>query len=261
MSTQGRSVQSVEKAIVLLDCFWRSGGSLTLSELVQQTGWAKSTVHGLLASMLPSAVVEQDKVDGRYRLGYHLFELGSCVANSWDVIGVVRPYLEKIANTLGEGAYLVRLSGDDLILTEFVEPRSGFSVTSKQGGRLPIHCTAHGRCILAAMPEERAKALLQNKGMESYNAATVTRWEDIQPQLALTRELGYSMVRNEYIAGLRSIASPVHTSNGNCIYALGVVGVLPAGSAGMDRRVIDVVKDAAAAASYDLGWRENQPWR
>lgn len=261
MSTQGRSVQSVEKAIVLLDCFWQSGGSLSLSELVQQTGWAKSTVHGLLASMLTSAVVEQDKVDGRYRLGYHLFELGSSVANSWDVVGVVRPYLEKIANAVGEGSYLVRLSGDELILAEFVEPRGGFSVSAKQGSRIPIHCTAQGRCILAAMPEERAKALLQHKGMYAYSAATVTRWEELQPQLALTREMGYSMVRNEYIPGLRSIGSPIYTSNGSCIYAIGTVGILPTGSSGADRNVVDVVKNAAAAASYDLGWRGNQPRR
>ncbi len=57
MPTQGRSVHSVEKAIALLDCFWHAGGSLSLTELVQKTGWAKSTVHGLLASMLDSAVV------------------------------------------------------------------------------------------------------------------------------------------------------------------------------------------------------------
>ncbi len=68
MPTQGRSVHSVEKAIHLLDCFWQAGGSLSLTELVQKTGWAKSTVHGLLASMLDSAVVEQDKTDGKYRL-------------------------------------------------------------------------------------------------------------------------------------------------------------------------------------------------
>lgn len=261
MATQGRSVQSVEKAIVLLDCFWQSGGSLSLSELVQQTGWAKSTVHGLLASMLTSAVVEQDKADGRYRLGYHLFELGSCVANSWDVVGVIRPYLERITNQLGEGAFLVRLSGDDLILAEFVEPRNGFSVSAKQGTRLPIHATAHGRCILASMPEERAKQLLQNKGMTALNASTVTSWDAIQPQLALTREMGYSMVRNEYIAGLRSIAAPVFTSSGKCIYSMGVVGLLTSGSKGVDRKVIEAVKTAARSASYDLGWREGQNQR
>lgn len=255
MATQGRSVHSVEKAIVLLDCFWRSGGSMSLSELVQETGWAKSTVHGLLASMLSSAVVEQDKSDGRYRLGYHLFELGSCVASSWDVVGIVRPYLEKIANSVGESAYLARLSGDELILVECLEPHNGFRVSSEPGSRIPLHCSSQGKCILAAMPEEKAKELLKRKGMGAYTGSTITTWEDLQPQLALTRELGYSVERGEYRAGLQSVGAPIYTSGGSCIYAIGVVGIQPTGQVAADRAAIEAVKSAARAASYDLGWR------
>lgn len=255
MATQGRSVHSVEKAIVLLDCFWRSGGSLSLRELVQQTGWAKSTVHGLLASMLSSGVVEQDKADGRYRLGYHLFELGSCVSASWDVMGIVRPYLEKIANTVGESAYLARLSGDELILVECLEPHNGFRVSSEPGSRIPLHCSSQGKCILASMPVEKARELLRRKGMGAYTGSTITTWEELEPQLALTRELGYSVERGEFRAGLQSVGAPVYTSDGRCSYAIGVVGIQPSGQVAADRTAIEVVKSAAQAASYDLGWR------
>lgn len=256
MAAQGRYVHSVEKAIVLLDHFWQAGGSLSLGELVARTGWAKSTVHGLLASMLASAVVEQDKVDGRYRLGYHLFELGSSVAASWDVVGVVRPYLERIADTSGESAYLARLSGDELILVECVEPHNGFRVSTEPGSRLPLHCTSHGKCILAAMPVEKAKSLLRRKGMERLTPNTITTWEELEPQLALTRELGYSVERGESRVGLQSVAAPVHTSSGSTIYAIGLVGVQPSGQVTTDREAINTIKAAAREASYDLGWRE-----
>lgn len=255
MPTQGRYVHSVEKAIVLLDCFWEAGGSLSLTELVQKTGWAKSTVHGLLASMLDSAVVEQDKADGRYRLGYHLFELGSCVAASWDVVGLVRPRLEQIAATVGESAYLARLSGDELILVECVEPHSGFRVSSEPGSRLPLHCSSQGKCILAAMPEQQAHALIQRKGMASFTPNTITTWEGIASQLALTRELGYAVERGEFRAGLQSVGAPIYNSNGTCAYAIGVVGIQPSGQVSADRPAIAAVKSAAEAASYDLGWR------
>lgn len=258
MASQGRSVHSVEKAIVLLDCLWQAGGDLTLSELVQKTGWAKSTVHGLLASMLSSAVVEQNKSDGKYRLGYHLFELGSCVAASWDVIGVVRPHLERIANTVGESAYLARLSGDELILVECVEPHSGFRVSSEPGSRIPLHCSSQGKCILAAMRPDKAQEMLRRKGMHSYTSGTITSWEDLAPQLALTRELGYSVERGEYRLGLQSVGAPVFTSSGECIYAIGVVGIQPVGQIGTDRAAIHAVKEAARVASYDLGWREKE---
>ena len=258
MAGQGRSVHSVEKAIYLLDCMLEAGGELSLSEFVQRTGWAKSTVHGLLSSMVESSVVEQDKNDGRYRLGYHLFELGSCVAASWDAVSVVRPYLKKIATEAGESAYLARLSGDDLILVECVEPHSGFRVSSEPGTRIPLHCSSQGKCVLAAMPEEQAVAMLRRKGMEAYTGNTITTWEGIAPQLALTRELGYSVERGEYCAGLRSVGAPVYSSNGSCIYAIGVVGIYGAGQISADRATIALVKEAAEAASRDLGWRKEQ---
>ena len=59
MESRGRRVHSIEKAIRLLDCFWEADSPLSLHELEQRTGWAKSTIHGLLATMLDSAVVEQ----------------------------------------------------------------------------------------------------------------------------------------------------------------------------------------------------------
>ncbi len=261
MQTPPRSVHSVEKAIQLLDHLWRSGGSLSLTELVRRTGWAKSTVHGLLASMIGSAVVEQDKVDGSYRLGYHLFELGSCVASLWDVVSVVRPRLEQIAETTGESAYLARLSGEELILVECVEPRRGFRVYNEPGSRIPLHCSSHGKCILAAMGDDQARALLQRKGMPALTPSTITTWEGMCSQLALTRELGYSVERGEFRAGLQSVGAPIYTSDGVCTYSLGVVGIQSAGPLGPDRNAIQAVKCAAEAASYDLGWRRDNNTR
>lgn len=256
MSTQGRSVHSVEKAITLLDCFWRAGSSLSLTELVQQTGWAKSTVHGLLASMIDSAVVEQEKSDGRYRLGYHLYELGSCVAASWDTVGVIRPRLETLAEETGESAYLARLSGDELILVECIEPKNrGFRVYNEPGTRIPLHCSSQGKCILSAMEPEKARALLERKGMPAMTPATITTWEGIESQLELTRELGYSVERGEYRVGLQSVGAPVFSSTGKCEYAIGIVGIQGNLSLGADREAIESVRQAAVQASYDLGWR------
>ncbi len=261
MPTQGRSVHSVEKAIHLLDCFWQAGGSLSLTELVQKTGWAKSTVHGLLASMLDSAVVEQDKTDGKYRLGYHLFELGSSVAASWNVMGIVRPYLEEIAEAVGESAYLARLSGDELILAECVEPHNGFRVSSEPGSRIPLHCSSEGKCVLSAMPLERARDLVKRKGMEAFTANTITTWEGLEPQLALTKELGYAVERGEYRNGLQSVGAPIYDSTGKCSYAIAVIGIRDSGQVGTDRTIINYVKQAAERASYDLGWRKNEKSR
>ena len=108
MESRGRRVHSIEKAIRLLDCFWEADSPLSLHELEQRTGWAKSTIHGLLATMLDSAVVEQNPTDGKYRLGYHLFELGSAVRQGWSVPELCRPHLRAMAARLGESVHLAR---------------------------------------------------------------------------------------------------------------------------------------------------------
>lgn len=122
MESRGRRVHSIEKAIRLLDCFWEADSPLSLHELEQRTGWAKSTIHGLLATMLDSAVVEQNPTDGKYRLGYHLFELGSAVRQGWSVPELCRPHLRAMAARLGESVHLARLSGDELILVALRSP-------------------------------------------------------------------------------------------------------------------------------------------
>ena len=150
MESRGRRVHSIEKAIRLLDCFWEADSPLSLHELEQRTGWAKSTIHGLLATMLDSAVVEQNPTDGKYRLGYHLFELGSAVRQGWSVPELCRHHLRAMA----------RLSGDELILVACEAPQRGFHMTSETGTRLPVHASSQGKAILSAMPVYEAEALL-----------------------------------------------------------------------------------------------------
>ncbi len=174
MATRGRRVHSIEKSIQLLDCFWQVRRPLSLSELERMTGWAKSTIHGLLASMLDSAVIEQNATDGKYRLGYHLFELGSAVSQGWNVPEICKPHLQSIVDQLRESAYLARLSGDELILVDCEEPHTNFRVASEAGTRLPLHCTSQGKIILANRPASEVGALLRRKELYAYTDATVT---------------------------------------------------------------------------------------
>lgn len=254
MATQSRHVRSVEKAIELLDHFWAAGSPMSLTELVNVTGWAKSTVHGLLSSMLDSAIVEQGP-DGKYRLGYHLFELGSSASSSWNVVELARPHMAKLMKELGQSVYLARLSSSELILVGGEEPKTGFHISSEVGSRVPLHCTSQGKSILAHMPEAKAKSLLSGKGMVAQTAATLTSWQELQVQLELTRELGYAVERGEFRPGLQSVGAPIFDASGSCLYALGMVELLNPLQPTIDHKTIELVRSTAEAISKDIGWR------
>lgn len=223
METRGRRVHSIEKSIRLLDCFWEVRRPLSLSELERMTGWAKSTIHGLLASMLDSAVVEQNATDGKYRLGYHLFELGSAVNQGWNVPELCRPFLQALVDRVGESAYLARLSGNDLILAVCEEPHNGFRITSEVGTRLPLHCSSQGKVILANQPSYEAERLIRRGSMQPYTPYTVTDETRLLAQLSAIRQAGYAEERQEYKLGLQSVAAPIFESGGECRYAVGII--------------------------------------
>lgn len=251
METRGRRVHAIEKSIFLLDCFWEARRPLSLRELEKKTGWAKSTIHGLLASMLDSGVVEQNASDGKYRLGYHLFELGSAVNQSWDVPQICAPQLQKIVDQVGESAYLARLSGDDLILVVCEEPHVGFRIVSEVGTRLPLHCTSQGKVILANIPKYEARRLLERQELTGYTERTVTDVETLMAELPKIKFSGYAEEREEYKLGLKSVAAPIFDRWGECHYAIGVICI--AGISEEDfLKMRDVVKAAAQVVTAEL---------
>lgn len=251
METKGRRVYSVEKAIRLLDCFWQERRALSLRELEQQTGWAKSTIHGLLASMLDSGVVEQNSSDGKYRLGYHLFELGSAVSRSWDLPDCCAPYLQELVDRFGESAYLARLSGNELILALCEEPHGGFRVVSEEGTRLPLHCSCQGKAILAQKSRSEAQRLLRRRELISYTPHTVTREELLLQQLESVREQGVAYEIEEYKLGLKSVAAPIFDRSGQCSHAIAIICMVT-----VDRETFaamaKAVKEAADAITRQI---------
>lgn len=259
MATQGRRVHSIEKAIRLLDCFWEEGGPLSLAELVQKTGWAKSTIHGMLSSMLDSAVVEQNPSDGKYRLGYHLFELGYAVNTSWDVVRFARPHMEHIVTALNESVNLARLSGDALVLVDCAAPRVGYRIAAETGCRLPLHCSSQGKAILAFRPDKEAEAMLRRTQMERYTDRTITDPEVLLRQLQVVRQTGLAEEYEEYRTGLYSVAAPIFDGTGACTYAMSIIGVDRGSRIENLEEVRSAIATAARAISHDLGYRRPRP--
>ena len=256
MQENNHKVHAVEKAVALLDCFWREKKPLSLTELSRMTGWPKSTVHNLLASMMDSAVVEQSLSDGKYRLGMHLFEYGCVISEHWDVVKLARPHLNALAVRTGESAYLATLNADKLLIIESAEPNNVFRVASTVGTRLPVHCSSQGKAILAHMDLASARRILRRTGMKSYTVETIQSEEEYLQQLKSVRQAGYAAEYEEYRNGMCSFAAPVLDYEANCACAVGIVCFLHSG----ERRnavapdVLEMLKKTAEAISTELGW-------
>ncbi len=256
MPDNSHKVHAVEKAISLLDCFWREKRPMSLTELAKATGWPKSTVHNLLASMMDSAVVEQSPADGKYRLGMHLFEYGCVISEHWDVVKLARPHLNALAAETCESTYLASLNSDMLLIVGSAEPNNVFRVASTVGMRMPVHCTSQGKAILAYADSTSVRRILKRAGMKSYTVHTLKSAEAYLEQLRTIRKTGIASEYEEYHNGMCSFAAPIFNHEGVCTSAIGIVCFQHSGARNnvVSDETLDALKNTAEAVSTELGW-------
>lgn len=221
---EGKTVQSVAKAMKLLELLNETGSAMSLSEISQQTGWPKSTIHGILSTMREDSLVAQDK-EGRYMLGIRLFEYGCAFRASWKTLDVIRPYIDHISYETGEAVFLSIMDQGAVVTLDRADDRSGLWIRPDLGCRLPVHCTAEGKLFLAYMGEAKREAILNAYEYTAFTEHTITDKRSLLKELAQIREKGYALENSEFKTGLRAIAAPVLDAAGEVHYAVGIIGM------------------------------------
>lgn len=247
-------IQSVGKAMRLLDVLLEQRGPMTLAELTERTGFPKSTVYTLLSSMRAYSYVEQ-RGDGRYYLGIRMYECGRAVSAEWDVSAAARPYLEQLAELTGSTAVLTYLENGSIINLEQIAHRAGVQVLSEVGLRLPIHATAQGKIYLSLCREQEVRSLLHSRGMQAFTPHTCVSPELLLEELQRIREQGYAIENGEYKIGLRAVSAPIADRNGIRRYAVGVVGLFRHIHSREFEDAITATVETAGQISAALGYR------
>lgn len=247
----GKTIQSVSKAMKLLDLLAESTQPMTLAEISQKTGWPKSTVHGLLSTMREFSVIAQDG-EGRYMLGIRLFEYGCTLSSSWTIIETAKPYIQHISYTTGEAVFLSILDRGEVITLDRADNRTGLWISAEMGCRLPIHCTSQGKLFLAYMPEQDRKSILKRTVLKPYTEHTITTQAALQRELDEIRKRGYATENGEYKTGMRSVAAPIFDENGDVRYAIGIIGMFRQIESNQFNKAIAVVRETAEKISKAL---------
>ena len=250
-------VQSVVKAMDLLACLAQAGMPLALGELSRRTGIPKATVHGLLAAMRPTAVVEQSDEDGKYRLGVRLFEYGCVVSGGWNILEAAQEPMRQAAEELGETVGIAQQDRGSVLVLDCAEGRGNFRVVSERGSRLPLHCTSQGKLLLSFMSPAQRRTLLRGYEYTSHTEKSISCQEDLEKEMAAIQEQGYSIESGELRIGLQSVAVPVYDVDGKVVYALAVVRMLRNYNKDEMEFTLEVLSNAAHRISYGLGYRGN----
>lgn len=222
-SMNGNKVQSLGKAIDLLDILSVEEHGLRLGAISERSGYPKSTVHALLSTMRDRGLVSQQD-DGAYTLGVRLFEYGAAVSRGFDIGRIARPYLEKLTSLTGANAVISMMDGRGVVAFDYAASSSGIQIMPEIGVRLPLHATSQGKLMLSALPDSKALRLAGQRGLTPFTPHTIANQDSLLRQLEAIRAAGYAVEDGEYKIGLRSVSAPVCAAEGAVRYALTTIG-------------------------------------
>lgn len=244
-------VKAVSRTVAILEALQREGGA-GVTELAESVGLSKGTVHSYLASLEEHNFVTND--DGIYALGHGALKYGGWVLDHnafyTQSIDFVRQLADKTGEIAalsieehGENVYLAPLKGDEAI-----------NLDVRLGDRLPMHCVGSGKAILAMLPEERVRAIVDGSGLPSYTDNTITDVDRLLAELEEIRETKVAFDNEERIEGVRSVASPVVNDESGVVYGGITVTGPKARMKGdwFERELPEQVRDTAREISINL---------
>lgn len=245
------SASVLRRAFAILSAFASDDESVKLSELARRTELPKATVHRFLKQLCEINVVE--RTASGYRLGLRIFELGMRQPVSRDLRAAALPILGDLRDATHETVHLAVLDEAQVLYIEKLVGHTGPPLASRVGGRLPAHCTAVGKALLAFGPKDITAEVLHSP-LRRMTPRTMVLPGPLSRELAKIRREGVAFEYEESAPGIVCAACPIMGPDGVAIAAISVAGW----SHRFDpTRFAPAVRTAALAISRQLAEEHN----
>jgi len=199
-------VKSADRTLDVLEALASATTRPTLGELARSLGIPKSSLHGVLRTLLARGWVHSDGT--RFALGLAALRVGAAYVETDDTVLHLQPVLDDLSHRFGETVHLGRLDGPDVVYLAKRESVHPLRLFSAIGRRLPAHATALGKALLARRPDPQVAALLPDP-LPRLTDRTLTSLDALLDELATTRRVGYAVDHEENSDGIVCVAVAV----------------------------------------------------
>lgn len=186
----------------------------SLQGLVEETGLPKPTLHRML-QQLEGAGLLQREGDGRhYSTGVRLRRLAENLMLNDTFHGARHAVLRRLVEEVGESCNITALAGGEVVYLDRVETAAPLRFYLAPGSRVPAHCSASGKLLLAQMSPAQRQRLLGHAPLEAYTPKTVTALPALEKMLKAVRRDGHALDDEEFLPGLLCVAVLVPSEAG-----------------------------------------------
>ncbi|GIJ45406.1 IclR family transcriptional regulator [Virgisporangium aliadipatigenens] len=240
----------IAKVSAILDAFTADDRGVGFAELQRRTGLAKATLHRLTAELVAARLL--DRVDGKFHLSGHLFQLGMRASVERGLIEVATPFLEDLYERTHETVHLGLREGAEVVYVAKMGGHRQAKAPSRLGGRMPLHATAIGKALLAFAPAAVRTSFLKGP-LARLAPRTITAPRILRGQLDEAVEKGVTFEFEESAVGIVCVGAPVLDRRDLAVAAVSVAGPV---TRFQPQKHATAVKAAAAGIAATLARRQ-----
>jgi DNA-binding IclR family transcriptional regulator len=240
---------TVNRALDILGVFLEREGGLSLSEISDATGLNAATAYRLLSTLAGRGYLRQHEKKATYSLGLKMLDFHCAVRRDLKFIDLAYLSMSRLSKEYNQSVYLAAVDADSALVIEEVGITEDLRINSPVGKRLPLHCTACGKVLLASLTEEQRRAYYARNPLGSLTSNTITNVDSLEEELVKVKSEGVAFDNEEYRMGLWIAAAPVYNGNGDIMAAAGIMVPTSEVDASTARKFGTAIKSCAAMIS------------
>ena len=249
----GDLVQSIIRAMDILDCFSGTKSDYGLMELSRMLSFNKSTTHRLLSTLEATGYIRQKVNNGKYCLGIKALMLGLTAVDNLEIREIAHPYLESLVDYSGETANLAIMDDGQMIYVDTVDSPKAVRMHTKIGQKVPLSTSAIGKILLSGLSNEEIAQIIRRFGLVKRTPNTITDFDVLFAEIEKVRKNNYALDLEEDDEEMVCVASKVVDRHGNIVAGISISGTKMRISDKLDIYA-QKVKEVAYLLSSELGY-------
>jgi DNA-binding IclR family transcriptional regulator len=212
--------QAVTRTLRVLEGLAESGGAAALTDLARKLEMPQATVFRLCQKLEAEGFLTRDGGTRRYAMGSRLMRLCLGVVRNGGALNRRHAILAEVVEEIGETCNLTALAGGEVLYLDRVETRWPLRLTLEPGSRVPLHCTASGKLLLASLPKAEQQETLRSLDLTANTPNTLVDRTALKRDLQAIARRGYSTDNEEFLTGLIAVAAPIADRAGRTFAAI-----------------------------------------
>ncbi len=236
------TIQTVQRAALILDSFTVSKPRLSLNEITNRLGASKATAHRYTKALRAANLLRYDERTALYSLGPQVLTLAASARAGMPIVTAAEPYMDQLLKTVDETVVLSVWDGETAMVVRSADNTDHIiRIGVRTGARLDLTTSAQGRVFCAYLPSDQVPAL----------AKLLRRTSGLQQELESIRKHRLS-VNSPAINGVRTIAAPIF-EGGDIVAAMAIIGTTVSVPCEVDSPMARALLDTAQELSKRLG--------